>query len=209
MKKVISNEMSKRILRSLSLIFIIVFTFSCYQKRSEAPFSKEKKENESIIVEEDKYNNIEKDTTDNTKTLEFDVKEVLEEDMIGLSFNEEEKEVLKRYTYDVSGACYSCNIANVKFNHKEVILTNVCEDSEKRVFKIESIVKKEKTYEILFIQENQKVKLFIAKVEEVPIYSVQLDASFQEVDNFQINKFYMIKRDLKKLEIHDCGDFEG
>lgn len=209
MKKVIPNGMSKRVLRSLSLIFIIVFTFFCCQKRSEASFSKEKKENESIIVEEDKCNNIEKDPIDNTKTLEFGVKEVMEEDMIGLSFNEEEKEVLKRYTYDVSGACYSCDIANVKFNPKEVILTNVCEDSEKRVFKIESIVKKEKTYEILFIQENQKVKLFITKVEEVPIYSVQLDASFQEIKDFKINTFYITKKELSKLETHDCGDFEG
>ncbi|REH46514.1 hypothetical protein C7448_10774 [Tenacibaculum gallaicum] len=30
------------------------------------------------------------------------------------------------------------------------------------------------------------------------------------IENYsQINKFYIIKRDLKKLEIHDCGEFEG
>ncbi|WP_303510457.1 hypothetical protein [Tenacibaculum sp. 1_MG-2023] len=196
------------------VIIILFLFFSCKTAiKRDTDIVQEKKEIESVNVEEDNHkSNTEKDTltkVESQKILEFDVKEVLEEDMIGLSFNEEEKEVLKRYTYDVSGACYSCDIANVKFNHKEVILTNVCEDSEKRVFKIESIVKKEKTYEILFTQENQKVKLFIAKVEEVPIYRVQLDASFQEVDNFQINKFYMIKRDLKKLEVHDCGDFEG
>ncbi|MDP2542588.1 hypothetical protein CSC81_09325 [Tenacibaculum discolor] len=196
------------------VIIILFLFFSCKTAiKRDTDIVQERKEIESVNVEEDNHkSNTEKDTltkVENQKTLEFDVKEVMEEDMIGLSFNEEEKEVLKRYTYDVSGACYSCDIANIKFNHKEVILTNVCEDSEKRVFKIESIVKKEKTYEILFIQENQKVKLFIAKVEEVPIYSVQLDASFQEIDNFQINEFYMIKRDLKKLETHDCGEFEG
>lgn len=194
------------------LIILLLFISCKITTKQDADVVQEKKEIQSVNVEGNNHNDTEEDTSEsieNVKKLEFDIKEVLSEDMIGLSLDEEEKEVLKKYTYDVSGACYSCDIANVKFNHKEVILTNVCEDSEKRVFKIESIVKKEKTYEILFIQENQKVKLFITKVEEVPIYSVQLDASFQEIDNFQINKFYMIKRDLKKLETHDCGEFEG
>nr|BFF39915.1 hypothetical protein BACY1_17200 [Tenacibaculum mesophilum] len=172
-----------------------------------------KKEIQLVNVDRnDSKSNTEKDilgNTRNTKKLEFDIKEVLNKDMIGLSFNEEENEVLKKYSYDVSGACYFCDIANIKFNYKELTLTNICEDSEEKVFKVEGIVKKGRAYEIFFIQENKKIRLFITKIEEVPIYGVQLDASFQEIDNFQINKFYIIKKNLKKLEIHDCGEFEG
>ncbi|MCO7186447.1 hypothetical protein NH341_13570 [Tenacibaculum sp. XPcli2-G] len=79
----------------------------------------------------------------------------------------------------------------------------------KKKFEVESIVKKGKTYEILFIQENKRIKLFITKVEEVPIYNFELDANFQEIEDFKINKFYITKKELEKLEIHDCGDFEG
>ena len=124
-------------MRNKIFILILLVFISCkITTKQDADVVQEKKEIRSVNVEEDNHkSNTEKDTltkVENQKTLEFDVKEVMEEDMIGLSFNEEEKEVLKRYAYDVSGACYSCDIANVKFNNKEVILTNICEDSEKK-----------------------------------------------------------------------------
>ncbi|AZJ32550.1 hypothetical protein SAMN05444344_2651 [Tenacibaculum mesophilum] len=194
------------------LIILLLFISCKITTKQDADVVQEKKEIQSVNVEGNNHNDTEEDTSEsieNVKKLEFDIKEVLNEDMIGLSLDEEEKEVLKKYTYDVSGACYSCDIANVKFSNKEVILTNICEDSKEKKFEVESIVKKGKTYEILFIQENKRIKLFITKVEEVPIYNFELDANFQEIEDFKINKFYITKKELEKLEIHDCGDFEG
>ncbi|MFL0078431.1 hypothetical protein [Tenacibaculum maritimum] len=181
---------------------ILFFFLSCKTTTKEKTIQQEKDRIQLIKTDVKKRKK-------NNKDLDFDLKEILNQDMIGLSVNEEEEDPLKKYMYDFSGACYSCDIANIKFINNSLILRNICETAKKRVFKINKIDKINKGYEIYFVQNNKEIILFLTKIEATPIYNIVLNKNFEEIEDFRINNFYITKKEMFKLENHSCEDFEG
>lgn len=200
-------------MKLLKLAFLSLLILGCkIEKKNNTDSSKI--ENDSITVKKEKRDTgKEKDNNQikvtNIKSLDFDLSEILNYEMIGLSINEEEKEVKKRYSFDVSGGCYSCDLANIKFNKTEITFTNICESSEKKVLKIKEIRKNNNEYYISFYQGEKETTLSITKVEDLPIFNIILNEGYESLENFRINNFYILEKDLVKLETHDCGDFEG
>lgn len=190
------------------LIILLLFSFiSCKKEIKKTPFEKNKVENKIIEI---KKNEDKKSSNIDLVLLEFEFKELLQKTMIGLEVNKEEKKTSKRYSIDASGVCYGCNIANITFTDKKIILSNVCEDSEKHTFDIIKIEKENKIYKVFFILKENNVVLNISKVELLPIYHIKIKGNnYKEIDDFKINDFYTFKKSITKLEVHDCGDFDG
>ncbi len=198
-------------MKFLKLIIFSLLIMNCKTEKKSSTVEINKGDeivNEALKIIEERQESIQNENR-LINNLDFDLKEILNQEMVGVSMNDDEKEPTKKFTYDVSGACYSCDLANIKINKSDIILTNICETSEKNSFKITKIEKVNKQYQIYFNQNKKEVVLLLTKIEELPIYNITINNNFEKIENFKINNFYIDSKDLIKLEIHDCGDFDG
>lgn len=192
--------------------FIIVFLLfvNCKENVTPTPLKfkenalieKTKKESDNLVIEK-------KNNDKNINLIPFDFDEVKDKNMISLMINEDQTKVIEKYSIDVSGICYSCEVANIMLTENNIILSNSCDASEKKYFDIINISKTNLNLEISFLQKGKEIVLLISKIEKLPVFKIKIDDRFRQVYNLKINEIYTSKKTLSKLAHNSCEGFEG
>ncbi|WP_459212525.1 hypothetical protein [Aquimarina rhabdastrellae] len=188
------------------IIFTIIVFISCKQTIQQEVVKVEKEEAkvEKEIKIEEKQDEV---VVEVERDLNY--KELLNKNMIGILAIDQKEELSKKYSLDVSSACYSCDMANLTFTDKKIVLENVCESSAKISFTIDNMRQEGNICKISFKQQEELVIMSISKLEDISVYSIQLSNNFKQIDDLYIKSIYTNKETLKTFEIHDCGEFEG
>jgi hypothetical protein len=196
-------------MKYLNIIIVFLVLISC-KKNSDIENENLQKNNTLINTEkESKVKNIDSLTISEsikTDSLNFDINEISNDYLVGMELSEniKEKNPYKKYSLDVSGACYSCDLATFKLEKDKILINNYCEpEGVKEVYKISKI--KTTKHKIEFICD--RMKFIFYKVDNVSVYSLKIEGDFKT--KLKIDKYFTKQSLLKNFEVHDCGDFEG
>lgn len=187
-------------IRSIVFYLILCSLLSCKQNKNNA--------NNIKIINHDSKN----DTTElNYKITDTDILEkkyfkVNSDTLIPIEIqNENSKDVYKKYGLEFTGNCYACDLAEFRIENKKIIISNVCDLNEYLNFDIQEIKNSEKRIEI----KTKKYKFIFTRVENEPIFKLQIINFDIKNEKLRISEYYTFKENLLKFETHDCGDFDG
>ncbi|WP_415776984.1 hypothetical protein, partial [Flavobacterium gelidilacus] len=119
--------------------------------------------------------------------------------------NKDSKDVYKKYGLEFTGNCYACDLAEFRIENKEIIISNVCDLNEYLKYDILNLKNSEKRIEI----KTKKYKFIFTRVENEPIFKLQIINYDIKNKKLRISEYYTFKESLLKFETHDCGDFDG
>ena len=196
-------------MKYINIVIVLLVLFGC-KKNLDIENENLQKNNTFINTEkEGKVKNIDSLSLSEslrTDSLNLNVNELYDDYLIGMELTENinEKNPYKKYSLDVSGACYSCDLATLKLDKDKILLGNFCEPNEgNEVFKISKIKTTKHKVELIC----DKIKLIFNKIDNVSIYSLKIEGVFKT--KLKIDKYFTKQTLLKNFEVHDCGDFEG
>lgn len=118
---------------------------------------------------------------------------------------EQSKDVYKKYGLEFTGNCYACDLAEFRIENKKITIRNVCNATEYIDFAILDVKNTEKRIEI----KTEKYNFIFTRVENEPIFKLEITNYDIKNKNLRISKFYTFNKNLMRFEIHDCGDFDG
>jgi len=118
---------------------------------------------------------------------------------------EHSSNVYKKYGLEFTGNCYACDLAEFRIENKKVIIYNVCDANKSLNFNILEIKNTEKVIKI----KTKKYNFIFLRVEDEPIFKLEITNYDINNKDLRISKFYTFKDHLTMFETHDCGDFDG
>lgn len=191
-------------IRTILLGFILISFLNCKPQ-------KEKEVNDKINtpkVKELKSDTLKKITNkasknDRTKTQKNNV--VLATLIPIEILNAKEKDVYKKYGLAFSGNCYNCDLAKFRIENHSIFITNVCAPETELSFDIVKLSTNRNMIEI----NTKNYSFQFLRIANDPVYELKIiNADFKNKD-LLISKYFTLKKDLVKFEVHDCGDFDG
>lgn len=119
--------------------------------------------------------------------------------------NPESRNVYGKYGIEFSGVCYACDLAVIKVTPQTIDFINVCDNMDVvRIKKHKYIIDENQ----LIVDTDMQAFRFI-KVDEAPVYSLEILGKSPLFENKRIVTYYVPQAIIGKFEQHDCGDFEG
>lgn len=186
-----ANNLIKKIVLSA---IVVVSIIACKQNNDNKSKPLDEKENQNTESEkplakanQSEFINIE------------DLKQLAPIDILDAKNNN----VYKKYGIESSGNCYNCDLTKITITAKLIKLTNVCDKKLNLTFEITKITNSANSIEILTKQN----KWIFTKIDNAPVYGVEINGNSIKVENFRFSKFYTQENILGKFEQHDCGDF--
>ena len=113
--------------------------------------------------------------------------------------------VYKRYGISTSGMCYECDLANISIANGNIRFSNICDSGNSRSYDIISLERIGQTSEFHLKDDV----LVLEKINPGPVYRLQLKNALKPGEPLKMKEYYSSEADIKKFEIHDCGDFGG
>lgn len=114
-------------------------------------------------------------------------------------------DVYKRFGISTSGMCYECDLANISIANGKIHFSNICDPGNSLSYEINRLVQNGQTTAIRF----KEVMFVLEKINQVPVYRLQLENTLKPGERLKLKEYYSSEADIKKFEIHDCGEFEG
>lgn len=114
-------------------------------------------------------------------------------------------DVYKKFGISTSGMCYECDLANISIANGKIHFSNICDPGNSLSYEINRLVQNGQTTAIRF----KEVMFVLEKINQVPVYRLQLENTLKPGERLKLKEYYSSEADIKKFEIHDCGDFEG
>jgi hypothetical protein len=111
----------------------------------------------------------------------------------------------EKYGIDLSGNCYTCDLAAISINKKSFDIINVCDKDD--FYRHEKFTYKASPNE--FIVNTEKNQFIFTKVDPAPVYELKITGDKVSLKNKIVSKFYTQKKELNKFKQHDCGEFDG
>ncbi len=196
-------------MKYINIIVLLFVLIGCKKHTDTKNKNLQKNHKLPIIKIENKIKKIDSINIDKslkTDSLSLNINEILDEFLVGMEFSENKNETnpYKKYSLDLSSACYSCDLASFKLKKDEIIINNYCDPDAG--FETISILKTVKTkYKIEL--RGDKVKFIFNKIDNAPIYNMKIEGNLKT--KLKINKNFTKQSSLEKFEVHDCGNFEG
>ena len=180
------------------IFFVYLFSTACNQKNSKIETLKSKESftsSDTTIRENVEINN--KTQFDNLA------------DFVHLSpieiVNSKARNVYEKYGIELSGNCYSCDLAAISVNKKSFDIINVCDKDD--FYRNEDFSYYPSPNE--FVVDTKKNKFIFTKIDEAPVYELKIIGEKILLKGKRISKFYTQQKKLKKFKQHDCGNFDG
>lgn len=118
--------------------------------------------------------------------------------------NTKEKDVYKKYGLAFSGNCYNCDLAKFRIENHSVFITNVCDAETELNFEIINLFTTRNKIEI----NTKNYSFQFLRIANDPVYELKIINSDLKNKDLLISKYFTLKKDLVKFEVHDCGDFD-
>ncbi|WP_299600195.1 hypothetical protein [uncultured Aquimarina sp.] len=185
----------KKVILALSLLFI-----SC--KNNQQPNI----QNSQVIVKQTNEN-IEQTITANQDN--FSIDELIDQRLIGMEANEDDKEndPYKKYSVDFTGACYSSDLCVIEVNKNKLTITNYYDPKIKVEINIKNIISEEKKL-ILKLENDSLTQLILTKfIKDLYLYKIEFKGSISE--DIRMSKYLANETIISKFGGIDCGDFDG
>ena len=115
------------------------------------------------------------------------------------------QDVYKKYGISTSGMCYECDLAIIYIANGKIRFSNICDSTNFRSYDIISLERNGQTSEFRFIDDV----LELEKINTSPVYRLRLKNVWKPGVRLKMKEYYSSEADIKKFEIHDCGDFGG
>ncbi len=114
-------------------------------------------------------------------------------------------DVYKKFGISTSGMCYECNLANIAIEKGKIRFSNICDSTNNLVFDIVKLTLNNQHMEVQFSAGS----LIIEKLNQGPVYRIKITGGFKPDKSLKIMEYFSSEADIRKFEIHDCGDFQG
>jgi len=118
---------------------------------------------------------------------------------------ESEKDVYKKYGIEFNGNCYSCDLATIDVNRKEVIFTNICDSLARVKFQITGLEENQDNIKV----KAEKFTFTFKNTSDGPVIEFSLDGEMEFNEKLRLSKYYIPSKTLEKFEVKDCGEFQG
>lgn len=115
------------------------------------------------------------------------------------------QDVYKKYGISTSGMCYECDLAIISIANGKIRFSNICDSINFRSYDIISIERNGHMSEFRFKDDV----LVLETINTGPVYRLRLKNALKPGERLKMKEYYSSEADIKKFEIHDCGDFGG
>jgi hypothetical protein len=142
-----------------------------------------------------------KDINANRATLSEEFRHLIPIDTV----NSKSTNVYEIYGIEFSGNCYACDLAELSITERKIKLSNVCDEKLNKFIAVLEVT----TNDAIIKIRTENFNLVFVKIDNAPIYELQITDGKFESENLRISKYYTFKKLLVKFKEHDCGDFDG
>jgi len=189
------------------IVFIILF--SCTYKATEQNLNETQTNKvdsikclDSLLIKKLETNHIEEMPKDSFDIEGFDFKDIVNNVFYGVIVETDEKNTIQNVYFDITNGCYSCEMLLIKIEPNFLKVIDYC--SSNIILKEEILTINTQSNSIDL--NSNSLTINIKKIKHQEIFLIDVES---KVDLVFKNELFMKMEDLIKLEINDCGEFDG